>query len=147
MYQPLSTVPAPNVSVSDGKTSGAVIQGTALVLSCSVLVHNAVNTDFTVSITWSSDPIVALNGQRATVSETKGSGQEYGSSATIRPVNTSDSANYTCTASILPNEISSVIASNESEHTVDITVQSKFIIFIFHFLKPDCLSTFTVPQN
>ena len=122
------------MSLSDGKNSGAVIQGTALVLSCSVLVHNAVNTDFTVNITWSSDPIGALNGQRATVSETNGSGQQYGSSATIHPVNTSDSANFTCTASILPNEISSVIASNESKHTVDIAVQSKF----FNFVKPDC---------
>ena len=113
------------MSVSDGKNSGAVIQGTALVLSCSVLVHNAVNTDFTVNITWSSDPIEALNGQRATVSETNGSGQEYGSSVTIRPVNTYDSGNFTCTASISPNEITSVIASNESKHTVDIKVQGK----------------------
>ena len=33
MCKLLSTVPAPNVSVSDGKNSGAVTQGTALVLS------------------------------------------------------------------------------------------------------------------
>ena len=121
----MHTVPAPNVSVSDGVHGGPVIQGTELVLSCSVQVSTALNTGFRVQIAWSSVPTGALLGQYANTSETKGSGQIYGSSVTISPVNTSDSATYTCTASALPNEISYVIGSNESKDSVNIAVESK----------------------
>ena len=110
------------MSVNTG--SGPVVQGTELVIYCSVSISPAVNTDFDVSITitWSSDPPEALNQSYVRISEISGSGLEFTRTLSISPVDLSDSALYTCTASISPRDPTGVVASNESTASVNVTV-------------------------
>ena len=98
-------------------------QGTELVITCTATVDSAVNTEFGVIITWSSEPAQVMNGTYVTISGTSGSGHVYNSTVTISPVNTTDSANYTCTASVIPTEGGDgIISSTNSSDTMDITV-------------------------
>ena len=117
------------MSINDGRDGGSVIQGTELVLSCSISVHSAVDTDFSVNITWSSNSPGPLTRQFVTVTQTEGSGHEYSRKVVFNPVNVSDSASYTCTASISPNDARSIIASEQNQSRVNITVKSKLIFF------------------
>ena len=98
-----------------------MVQGTELVIYCSVSISSAVNTDFDVSITWSSDPAEALNGFYR-ISEISGPGLEFTRTLSISPVDLSDSALYSCTASISPRDPTGVMASNESTALVNVTV-------------------------
>ena len=98
------------------------MQGTELIISCSVSISPAVNTDFDVSITWSSDPPDALNGSYVKISEISVSGLEFTRTLSISAVNLSDSALYSCTASISPRDSTGVLASNESRDSVILTV-------------------------
>ena len=109
-------------------TDEAVYQGTELVLTCSISVHSAVKTDYNININWSKNRFQFLSGQYVTILDTEGSDHEYSSTVTFRPVDTSDSALYTCTASLSPSLTGSVIASNETTDTIVITVKSKLEI-------------------
>ena len=121
-----SSVPAPNVSVSLN-TNDTVFQGTELVITCTVTVDSAVDTGFDVIMTWNSAPLEAMNGSYVTITDTSGSGHEYSSTVTISPVDTTDSATYTCTASVTPTTTESdfIIPSMESSDTVEITVEGE----------------------
>ena len=96
-----SSVPPPAVSVSLN-TDDTVFQGTELVITCTVTVDSAVDTGFDVIMTWNSAPLEAMNGPYVTISNTSGSGHEYSSTVTISPVDTTDSATYTCIARVTP---------------------------------------------
>ena len=100
-------------------------QGTELVITCIVTVDSAVDTGFDVIITWNSEPSEAMDGPYVTITGTSGSGHEYSGTVTISPVNTTDSATYTCTASVTTTESDSITSSTESSDTVDITVEGK----------------------
>ena len=115
------------MSINDGRDGGSVIQGTELVLSCSILVHSAVDTDFSVNITWSSNPPGPLTSQYAIVSQIQVSGHGFSRIVMFNPVNILDSASYTCTASISPKYAHSITASEQSKSTVKIMVKSKLI--------------------
>ena len=109
-------------------TSDPVYQGTVLVLSCTATVDHSVDTNFTVNMTWTShhEPD-SLNGTFANITKTSGSGLEFSRTVEFRPVNTTDSATYTCTASIAPTASDSdyVIASMSNTDTVNITVNGE----------------------
>ena len=120
------TVPPPSVSISVSSDVEAVYQGTKLVLTCSISVHSAVNTETIVKIAWRRDTYQVLWGQYVNISETEGSGHEYSRTVTFSPVDTSDSALYSCTASLSPSLTGSVIASSETTDTLYIHVKSKF---------------------
>ena len=128
-----SSVPAPAVSVNlntDGDDS--IYQGTELVITCTVTVDSAVNTMIDVNITWTSEP---ADGQYITISDTLSSDMGYISTVTIRPVDTTDSASYTCTASI--NSIidtDNIISSNETSDTVNVTVKGMSFLIISNLL-------------
>ena len=119
------SVPAPAVSVSLN-TNGPVYQGTVLVLSCTATVDSAVNTGFTVNITLTRDNDT-LNGRYVNITETSDSELEFSRVVEFRPVNTTDSAIYTCTASIAPtaSDSDSVLASMSNTSTVNITVEGE----------------------
>ena len=124
-----SLVPPPDVSVSLN-TDDTVYQGTELVITCTVTVDSAVDTGFDVNVTWNSAPLEAMNGPYVTITtETSGSGHEhmFTSTVTISPVDTTDSATYTCTASVTPTTTESdfIIPSMESSDTVEITVEGE----------------------
>ena len=65
----ISSVPAPNVLISLD-TDGTVYQGTELVITCTVIVDPAVNTEFDVVMTWSSDPPDPMDGPYVTITGT-----------------------------------------------------------------------------
>ena len=119
------SVPAPAVSVSLN-TNGPVYQGTVLILNCTATVDSAVNTGFTVDITLTSEPDT-LNGKYVSITETNGSGLEFSRVVEFRPVDTTDSATYICTASIAPtaSDSDSVLASTSDTDTVSITVEGE----------------------
>ena len=129
------SVPASTVSISPN-TSDPVYQGTVLVFSCTATLDNAVDIDFAVNITWTSDHEPdSLNGTCVTATDTSGSGLELSRTVECRPVNTTDSATYTCTASIAPTASDSdyVLASISNTDTVDITVNGELaqeLVFI-----------------
>ena len=100
---------------------GPFYRGTQLVVICSVSVDDAVNTSFYVNISLSSEP--PTNG---TISKTRRSGQKFNRTVTIDLLNTSDSAVYTCTARVSPNDTEGVIASNETTATINITVEGAY---------------------
>ena len=122
----ISSVPAPNVSISLN-TDGTVYQGTELIISCTVIVDPAVDTAFDVVMTWSSDPPDPMDGPFVTITDTRGSGLEFTSAVIFHPVDTTDSASYTCTASVTPtaSDTDYVTSSMEGRDTVDITVEGE----------------------
>ena len=118
------SVPPPNVSVTPNTDVDEVYQGTELVLTCSVSVNTSVDTPFTLNISWSS--VSSLNGQYVTISNQEGSGHLYSRKITISPVNTSDSANYICSATVFPSDSTFIIVSEKSKDEVIIEVKGRF---------------------
>ena len=106
---------------------GPVVQGAQLIMNCSVLVNYSVDIEFSVSISWSIQHERVLSGPSLTISDVSGSGHQFHRAVTISPVDLTDSAVYTCTASVSPVNYSSagVVSSSESEHSVDITVEGE----------------------
>ena len=129
----ISSVPAPNVSISLD-TDGTVYQGTELVITCTVIVDPAVNTEFDVVMTWSSDPPDPMDGPYVTITNTRGSGSEFTSTVIFRPVDTTDSASYTCTTSVTStaSDTDYVTSSMECRDTVDITVEGESAQMMIH---------------
>ena len=135
------SVPPPNVSVTLNTDVDEVYQGTELVLTCSVSVNTSVNTPFTVNISWSSDSSHdVLNGQYVIISNQEGSGYLYSRKVTISPVNTSDSANYICSATVFPSDSTFIIASNTSKDEVIIEVKGRLCLSICRSVQPSMLS-------
>ena len=118
---PISSVPAPNVSLSLN-TTGTVYQGTELVITCTVTKDSAVDTEYDINMTWRSDPADVRNGTYVNISDTSDMGLTYASTVTIRPVNTTDSANYTCTATVITTDSDNIVSSTESSSTLNIEV-------------------------
>ena len=120
------SVPAPEGSVSVNTGDGPVVQGTQLIMNCSVSVSSSVDTEFSVNISWTSQPERVLSGPSVTISNSSGSGHQFHRTVTISPVDLTDSAVYTCTASVSPVlGTAGVVASNESENSVNITVEGE----------------------
>ena len=87
-----------------------------------------------------------MNGLYVTITNTSGSGDTFTSTVTISPVNTTDTASYTCTARVNPTAIDSdfIISSMESVDTVNVTVESEstMCIIIQHHLFTSHLDVF-----
>ena len=119
----------------------SVYQGTELIITCTVTVDSAVNTMIDVNIIiWSSLQDMGsgsgssdiMDGQYITISDTTISDMEYISTVTIRPVDTTDSASYTCTASISSlDDSDNIISSNETSDTVNVTVKGMSFLIIY----------------
>ena len=115
----VSSVPAPDVMISVSP-NGTVYQGTVLDILCTVSVDSAVDTEVDINITWMRN---LSNFMNSNITNTT----KFTSTITFSPVDTTDSAMYTCTASVAPTASDShdVIPSGENSHTVDISVESK----------------------
>ena len=105
-------------------TDVTVYQGTELIITCTALVMSMEDAGFDIAITWTSNPPEAINGPYVTITDTSGSRHEYSSTVTIIPVNTTDSATYTCTAT----GSSFIMFSMESSDTVGIEVEGELNI-------------------
>ena len=105
-------------------TEGTTYQGTTLTLTCTATMDTAVNTEFDVSITWSSTNTAALSGQFTTASGRMGSGHQFTHTVTFSPVNTTDSGGYTCKATATPTDSDlAIIPSSVGVASTTITVE------------------------
>ena len=121
-YVHLSTVPPPSVSVTN--TSGTYA-GTNFNLTCAIELNTAVDTPVVVNSTWRG-PVVIPAGPRVIASEPTGTGARYQTILMFRPLNTSDSGNYTCEATVSPSPESQFIsASTAGRDTLSVTVQGE----------------------
>ena len=158
----ISSVPAPEVSVSLS-TNDTVYQGTELVITCTATVDSAVDTGFDITLTWTREPAEVMEGsetnsgdgsgsgqeytlmssQYISISGTSGSGHVYTSTVTISPVNTTDSATYTCTASVNSTEGGDgIISSTNSSDTLDITVEGELAVMYLMSDSDHCSSSY-----
>ena len=109
---------------------GPVVQGTQLIMNCSVSVSSSVDTEFSVNISWTSQPERVLSGPSVTISDISSLGHQLHRTVTISPVDLTDSAVYTCTASVSPViGTAGVMASDESEDAVNITVEGELALY------------------
>ena len=94
-------------------------------------VNAAVDTGFTVDISWKK------GSESITISDTAGSGHELTRTLTLSPLTPGDSAQYTCTASVLPTDGDRVLPSNATTTAINITVERKSVLdMILHVLQP-----------
>ena len=97
---------------------GTVYQGTVLGILCNVSVDSAVNTEVDINITWTRNLSNFMNITNTT---------KFTSTITFSPVDTTDSAMYTCTASVAltASDSDDVIPSEVGEDTVTIEVEGE----------------------
>ena len=91
-------------------------------LICTVKLSPAVDVHVTVITVWTGPAGFMINN---TAQPVMGSTTTYTSRAMVRPFGTAQSGNYTCTATLRPQQISSYLTGSvELSHTATI-VQSK----------------------
>ena len=92
------TVPQPSVAISTNSTS-PLFAGYGLTFTCTVSLHSSVDTDVSVSVTWTGPrPIL---GERYSVMEASDSGGTYTGSLTISPLaEGQDDGQYTCSVTV-----------------------------------------------
>ena len=118
----LSTVPPPSVSVTNSSETYA---GTNFNLTCTIELNTAVDTPVVVNSTWHG-PVVIPTGTRVIASEPTGTGIRYQTILMFRPLNTSDSGNYTCEVTVSPSpELQFITASTPGSGTLFAAVQGK----------------------
>ncbi|CAI8023537.1 Basement membrane-specific heparan sulfate proteoglycan core protein [Geodia barretti] len=117
-------IPAPRVSVgTNAGDEGPYYRGTQLDIICSISVDASVNTLFYVNITWTRDSKSVMSDPNITISRANTSRLEFTSTLAISPLDTSDSAFYTCTASVFPTDGEGVLASNGATASVNVSVE------------------------
>ncbi len=93
----VSPVPPPSVAVT-ADTNRTLYAGEDVTLTCDITLDPAVDSEVAVTASWTGPdgPITAG------VSDISGSGLAYQSTLTLSSLTTSDSGDYTCTASVDP---------------------------------------------
>ena len=132
-------VPPPSVSVTN--SSGTYV-GTNFTLTCTIELRTAVDTPVVVNSTWHG-PVIPT-GARVVASEPTGTGARYQTVLMFRPLNASDSGNYTCEVTVSPfPESQFITASTAGRGTLSVTVQGEIIhllicyyLFTSHFSQP-----------
>ena len=118
----LSTVPPPSVSVTHSSSTYA---GTNFNLTCTIELNTAVDTTVVVNSTWHG-PVVIPTGTRVNASEPTSTGARYQTTLMFRPLNTSDSGNYTCEVTVSPSPESQFITgSAPGSGTLFVAVEGK----------------------
>ena len=111
------TVSPPDVTVSANRTA-PLYAGTGLTLTCTVSLDSSVDTDVSVSVSWTGPRTIP--GERYSVMEASGSGGTYTGSLTISPLaEGQDDGQYTCSVAVSGG--SSVLeATNSDSTTIDV---------------------------
>ncbi len=123
-----SPVPAPGVAISRGPDSGTTLRhGDPLTFTCNITLDPAVDSEVAVTASWTGPggPITAG------VSDVTGSGP-YQSTLTLSSLTTSNSGDYTCTASVGPGDLMFINESEGSDTLVGITVGKNYLPLIVH---------------
>ena len=136
-YVYLSTVPPPSVNVTNSSRTYA---GTNFNLTCTIELNTAVDTPVVINSTWRG-PVVIPTGTRVVASAPNGTGALNQTILMFHPLNTSDSGNYTCEATVSPSpESQFIIASTAGRDTLSVAVQGEMIhlvicyyLFTSHF--------------
>ena len=129
-------VPPPSVSVN---SSSSAYAGSNFNLTCTIQLNTAVNTPVMINSTWRG-PLLIPTGTRVIASAPTGTGARYRTILMFRPLNTSDSGNYTCEATVSPSpESQFIIASTAGRDTLSVTVQGERIHLVI------CYYLFTSP--
>ena len=117
-------VPPPSVNVTNSSRTYA---GTNFNLTCTIELNTAVDTPVVVNSTWCG-PLGIPTGTRVVASEPTETGARYQTILMFRPLNTSDSGNYTCEVTVSPSpESHFIIASMAGRGTLSVTVQGEMI--------------------
>ena len=122
------TVPQPTVSITSNR-SGVLYAGTSLTLTCSIQLNPAVDTTVMVTRMWSGPWSQGVsNSSRLTVSNlVERSALLYETTIQFGPLNTTDSGNYVCEATVTPDPQSQfVIMSTRGNDTHTVTVQGEY---------------------
>ena len=115
-------VPPPSVSVTNTSRTYA---GTNFNLTCTIELNPAVDTTVVINSTWRG-PLGVPAGTRVVASELTGTGARYRTILMFRPLNMSDSGNYTCEVTVSPSPESQFIsASTAGRGTLYVTVQGE----------------------
>ena len=131
------TVPPPSINVTNSSSTYA---GTNFNLTCTIDLNTAVDTTVVVNSTWHG-PVMIPTGTRVTASEPTGTGARYQTTLMFRPLNTSDSGNYTCEATVSPSPESQFItASTPGRGSLFVAVEGKkthmlicYYLLTYHF--------------
>ena len=118
----IPAVPPPSVSVTN---SSGTYAGTNFNVTCTIELNTAVDTPVVINSTWRG-PVMIPTGTRVVASELTGIGARYQTILMFRPLNTSDSGNYTCEVTVSPSpESQFIIASTAGRGTLSIAVQGE----------------------
>ena len=116
----LHSVPAPFVVI---EAVGTPYNGSEYILTCIVTVDDSVDTNITTSSQWMMPPDTDTTDN--TSSERVGE-LEHQHNLTFSPLRSGDSGEYTCNATITPEEEGAeFILGSLANETEDVTVQSK----------------------
>ena len=121
----LHTVPQPTVSITPNRT-GVFYAGTPLTLTCSIQLNPAVDTTVMVNTTWSGLGSQAVsNGSRVSVSNLlQRSAILYETTIHFIPLNTTDTGNYECEATVTADPQSQFVTmSTADSDTHSVTIQ------------------------
>ena len=121
------TVPQPTVNITPNRT-GDLYAGTSLTLTCSIQLNPAVDTTVMVTRIWSGPRSQAVsNSSRVTVSNlVQSSAILYETTIEFVPLNTTDSGNYMCEATVTPDPQSQFVTmSTAGNDTHSVTVHGE----------------------
>ena len=119
--------------------SSETYAGTNFTLTCTIELNMAVDTQVVVNRTWRG-PLGVPTGTRVVSSAPTGTGGRYQTILMFHPLNTSDSGNYTCEATVSPSPESQFISgSTAGRDTLSVAVQGERIHLVI------CYYLFTSP--
>ena len=127
-------VSPPSVSVTN---SSGTYAGTNFNLTCTIQLNPAVDIPVVVNSTWRGP----VGVPHVIASAPTGTGARYQTILMFRPLNTSDSGNYTCEATVSPSPESQFISGSAAgRDTLSVTVQGErihllicYYLFTSHF--------------
>ena len=121
------TVPLPTISITPNRT-GVLYAGTPLTLTCSIQLNPAVDTTVMVTRMWRGPASqVVSNSSHVTMSNIfNRSTFLYETTIEFGPLNTTDSGDYECEATVAPEPLSQFVnRSTTGNDTHSLTVQGE----------------------
>ena len=118
-----SVVPDPTVSVLQTPPNNPVYTSSVLTLRCTIIIHEAVDTEIEVDSSFSGPGGVLFTNYRTTVSDVISSKLIYQKTAVLSSLRSLDTGIYNCIATVRPRVQSElIIASNRGVVDANITV-------------------------